>query len=45
MPFDCTDSKVEVRDFGGGLLLEKKFAIEANLKRRHLNDFQMLHLT
>ena len=33
------EPKVEIKEFAD-LLLEKKFVIESNLKRRHLNKFQ-----
>jgi ParB-like chromosome segregation protein Spo0J len=43
----CSDlgfkPKIEVKNFPNKLL-EKKFVIEANLRRRHLNDFQKAEL-
>lgn len=38
------EAKFEVKEFPNALL-EKKFVIEANLQRRHLNDFQKVELS
>jgi hypothetical protein len=39
------EPRVEVRDFSNDRLREKKFVIVANLRRRHLNDFQKIELS
>jgi len=41
---DPTSPTPEIKDFSDPLL-EKKFVIESNLDRRHLNDFQMVELS
>jgi ParB-like chromosome segregation protein Spo0J len=37
--------RFEIRDFSNDRLREKKFVIVANLRRRHLNDFQRIELS
>ena len=39
------EPRFEVRDFSGDRLRESKFVIVANLRRRHLNDFQRIELS